>query len=84
MVLGVGAMIYGGLSQNHQENVLESNVVAKYPEIQSVEPRQWRGNLLEADVTTVEGEQLYMRIVFDPNTGEPAIQGEYPELDTQQ
>ena len=84
MVLGVGAMIYGGLSQNHQEDVLESNVVAKYPEIQSVEPRQWRGNLLEADVTTVEGEQLYMRIVFDPNTGEPAIQGEYPELDTQQ
>ena len=84
MVLGVAAMIYGGLSQNHQEDVLESNVVAKYPEIQSVEPRQWRGNLLEADVTTVEGEQLYMRIVFDPNTGEPAIQGEYPELDTQQ
>lgn len=84
MVLGVAAMIYGGLSEKHQHDVLENNVTTKYPEIETVEPQQWRGNLLEADVTTVDGEQLYLRIVFDPDTGEPAIQGEHPQLDTQQ
>lgn len=84
MLLGVAAIIYGMVTQNHQHNVLEDNVIAKYPEVQEVAPDQWRGNLLEAEVTTVDGEQVYMRIVFDPDTGEPTIQGEHPELDTRQ
>ena len=83
MFLGVAAIIYGMVSQNHQHDVLESNVIAKYPEVQDVEVEQWRGNLLEAEVT-VDGEQQYMRIVFDPDTGEPTIQGEHPQLETQQ
>lgn len=84
MFLGVASIIYGMVTQTHQHGVLESNVIAKYPEVQEVEAEQWRGNLLEAEVTTVDGEQLYMRIVFDPDTGEPTIQGEHPELETQQ
>lgn len=81
LALGFGGIIYGMVGQTHQNSIVESNTVAKYPEIEKVVPDQWRGNLLEADVTTTEGEHLEMRIVFDPDTGEPTIQGDYPELD---
>lgn len=84
LALGVGGIIYGMVGQVHQNNVLESNTIAKYPEIEQVVPEQWRGNLLEAEVTTTEGEQLEMRISFDPTTGEPTIQGEHSELSEQQ
>src|SRR5690625_5302332 len=30
MIIGVGAMFFGGLSQIHQHDVLDSNVIAKY------------------------------------------------------
>ena len=84
MLLGVASGVYGVVSQNHQQDVLESNVIAKYPDVQEVEADLWRGNLLEAEVTTVDGEQLDLRIVFDPDTGEPTIQGEHPQLEPQQ
>ncbi|GAA2046396.1 hypothetical protein GCM10009720_29080 [Yaniella flava] len=80
IVLGFGGIIYGMVGQTQQNAVLESNTTAKYPQIQEVDPEQWRGNLLEAEVTTTHGDELYMRIHFDPDTGEPMIQGEYPEL----
>lgn len=80
LILGVGGIAYGMIGQVHQNNVLESNTIAKYPEIEQVVPEQWRGNLLEAEVTTTDGEQLQLRIAFDPDTGEPAIQGDHPEL----
>lgn len=80
LILGVGGIAYGMVGQLHQNNVLESNTMAKYPEIEQVVPEQWRGNLLEAEVTTTDGEQLKMRITFDPDTGEPTIQGDHPEL----
>ncbi|MDN6499661.1 MAG: hypothetical protein L0K44_07945, partial [Yaniella sp.] len=75
---------YGMVGQVHQNDVLESNTIAKYPEIERVVPEQWRGNLLEAEVTTTDGEQLKMRITFDPDTGEPSIQGDHPELSESQ
>lgn len=84
ILIGVGGIMYGMIGQAHQHSVLESNTIAKYPEIQEVEPQQWRGNLLEAEVTTTDGEQLYMRISFDPDTGEPNIQGDHPELGSQE
>lgn len=84
LAIGVGGIVYGMVGQIHQNNVLESNTIAKYPEIEQVVPDQWRGNLLEADVTTTDGEQLRMRIAFDPDTGEPSIQGDYPELNQSQ
>jgi len=80
LVLGVGGIGYGMVGQVHQNNLVESNTIAKYPEIERVVPEQWRGNLLEAQVTTTDGEQLELRIAFDPDTGEPSIQGEHPEL----
>ena len=84
ILLGTGSIIYGMVTQTHQHNLLESNTIAKYPQIQEVVPDQWRGNLLEAEVTTTDGEQLDLRIIFDPETGEPTIQGEHPELEEQQ
>lgn len=82
IALGLGGVIYGMVGQTQQNAVLESNTIAKYPEIQEVDPEQWRGNLLEADVTTTDGQELYIRIHFDPDTGEPTIHGDYPELAT--
>lgn len=84
IVLGAIGIISGMVGQNHQNTLLESNTIAKYPQIQEVVPDQWRGNLLEAEVTTSDGETLQVRIVFDPDTGEPTIQGEHPELGAQQ
>lgn len=82
LALGTGGILYGMVGQTIQHNKIESNTIAKYPQIQTVTPERWRGNLLEADVTTVDGDELYLRIVFDPETGEPTIQGEHPELTT--
>lgn len=48
--------------------------------MQEVEPIEWRGNLLEAEVTTTEGARIPVRILFDPDTGEPTVQGDHPEL----
>lgn len=84
LALGFGGIIYGMFGQVHQNSVLESNTIAKYPEVEQVVPQQWRGNLLEAEVTTTNGEQLEMRITFDPDTGEPTIQGDHSELSEQQ
>src|SRR5699024_7697098 len=79
LALGVGGIIYGMIGEARQNSLVESNPIAKHPEIQEVEPQQWRGNLLEAEVTTTDGEHVSVRIVFDPDTGEPAIQGDHPE-----
>jgi len=83
LALGVGGITYGMIGEAHQNSLVESNTIAKYPEIQQVDPQQWRGNLLEADVITTDGEHVSVRIVFDPDTGEPAIQGDHPELSNQ-
>lgn len=84
ILVGVFGVVYGMISQSHQHSVLESNTIAKYPQIQAVEPHEWRGNQLEAEVTTIDGERLELKIVFDPDTGEPTIQGDYPEIEGQQ
>lgn len=80
LTLGVGGMIYGMVNQTLQAGVVESNMTAKYPEIEQVEPDVWRGNVLDAEVTTTDGEQQQLRIYFDPETGEPTIQGDHPEF----
>lgn len=84
LLFGTAGIIYGMVGQEHQENVLESNTVAKYPQVQQVEPLEWHGNLLEAEVTTVDGERIPVRILFDPDTGEPTVQGDHPELESQE
>lgn len=84
LLLGAGGIAYGMVGQVHQNNVVESNTIAKYPEIEQVVPNQWRGNLLEAEVTTTDGEQVSMRITFDPDTGEPTIQSDHSELSESQ
>lgn len=84
LFLGTAGILYGMIGQEHQHGLLESNTIAKYPQVQEVEPQEWHGNLLEADVTTVDGQRLQVRILFDPDTGEPTVQGEHPELGSQQ
>lgn len=80
LLLGTAGIIYGMVGQEHQNAVLESNTIAKYPQVQEVEPQEWHGNLLEAEVTTVDGQRLPLRILFDSETGEPTVQGDHPEL----
>lgn len=84
LFLGTAGIIYGMVGQEQQHSLLESNTIAKYPQVQEVEPQEWHGNLLEAEVTTVDGEQVQVRILFDPETGEPTVQGDHPELGNQQ
>jgi len=81
LLLGTAGLIYGIGAQAQLDNMLESNTIAKYPQVQKVEPQKvrgymqkWRGNLLEAEVTTVDGERFHVGIRFDPETGEPTIQ----------
>lgn len=81
LLLGAAGFIYGGVGQANENNKLEANTIAKYPQVAEVIPDEWRGNLLKASVTTTDGEQLYLRIVFDPDTGEPTIQGDDPRFD---
>src|SRR5690625_5229635 len=84
VLFGAVGIIYGMVSQEQQMNIVESNTVAKYPQVQEVEPIEWRGNLLEAEVTTTEGDRIPVRILFDPDTGEPIVQGDHPELENQE
>lgn len=84
LFLGTAGIIYGMVGQTQQNNLLESNTIAKYPQVEQVVPERWRGNLLEAEVTTTDGQTLEVRILFDPDTGEPTIQGQHPELGTEE
>ena len=84
LLLGTAGIVYGMVGQERQINVVESNTITKYPQVQEVEPLEWHGNLLEAEVTTVDGERIPVRILFDQNTGEPTVQGDHPELGSQE
>ncbi|GAA4107844.1 hypothetical protein [Enteractinococcus coprophilus] len=84
LFLGTAGILYGMIGQEQQNSLLESNTIAKYPQVQEVEPQEWHGNLLEAEVTTADGQHFQVRILFDPDTGEPTVQGDHPELGSQQ
>lgn len=80
LVLGTVGIVYGMVGQEQQKSLLESNTTTKYPDIVQVEPVEWRGNQLTAEVTTTNGEAFIAKILFDPETGEPTLQGDYLQL----
>lgn len=80
LLLGIIAGAYSVYAVIHQENVIDQNVSAKYG-TEDVSGDGWSGNALNSNVTMPDGTVYEdVLISFDPETGEPTIHGEYPDL----
>lgn len=81
MIAGAAMIVFSVFYNIGELEKLEKNVQTKYEMIDDVDGHQWRGHVLESTVTTTDGQRYEgVRIRFDPNTGEPTIIGDWPEL----
>jgi hypothetical protein len=77
-IIGAGAIAYSVFGEQSWQRNVQDNVAAKYG-VESVEPKQWRGNALEADVTMPDGTVHHDVLIVFEGSGEPQISRDLTE-----
>jgi hypothetical protein len=72
LAIGVAAITYAAFGEQASQQHIQDNVAAKYG-VESVEPIQWRGNALEADLTMPDGSVHRDVLIVFEDSGEPQI-----------
>ena len=78
LLLGVAALVFAAFESRASDQAIQDNVSAKYG-VESVVGKEWRGNALNADVTTPDGTVHHDVLITFAESGEPQISRDLTE-----